>query len=382
MVAEPPASDSELNDPEGSPLRSEHTESLTEVLRELGISIAVSTYQAGFVVVLREENGTTNTHFRRFPRPMGMAWSNGRLAVGGAREVACWYNMPDVGSRVEAPATVDACYVPRRFQLTGDIDIHEMAWGRAASGSPVPSTSTDEELWLINTRFSCLCTLHPDFSFVPRWRPKFVSGLSPQDRCHLNGLGLVDGMPKFATALGATDSPRGWRLTKASGGVLIDIPSSEIIAEGLSMPHSPRWYDGRLWLLESGDGSLGTVDLATGKYEAVCQLDGFTRGLDFCGPFAFVGISQVRESAIFSGIPITERLEERLCGMSVVDLRIGKEVAFVRFQDAVQEVFAVQVLPHRYPELLLTGDEIVENTYALPEDWLREVSWQVDPDPS
>ena len=144
------------------------------------------------------------------------------------------------------------------------------------------------------------------------------------------------------------------------------------------MPHSPRWYDGRLWLLESGDGSLGTVDLATGKYEAVCHLDGFTRGLDFCGPFAFVGISQVRESAVFSGIPITERLDERICGMSVVDLQSGSEVAFVRFQDAVQEVFAVQVLPHRYPELLLPNDELVENTYALPDAWLSQVSWLDD----
>jgi len=366
------------NPEDTSHLSSVHTESLTELLSELGISVAVSTYQAGFVVVLREENGTTNTHFRSFSRPMGMAWSNGRLAVGGAREVACWHNMPDVGARVEAAGTVDGCYVPRRFQVTGDIDIHEMAWGRPAPGSSLPVDAADEELWLINTRFSCLCTLHPDFSFVPQWRPRFINGLSPQDRCHLNGLGLVDGRPKFATALGATDAPQGWRPTKADGGILIDIESDEILLSGLAMPHSPRWYDGRLWLLESGDGSLGTVDLATGKYEAVCHLDGFTRGLDFCGPFAFVGISQVRESAVFSGIPITERLDERICGMSVVDLRSGSEVAFVRFQDAVQEVFAVQVLPHRYPELLLPNGELVENTYALPDAWLSQVSWLDD----
>ena len=141
------------------------------------------------------------------------------------------------------------------------------------------------------------------------------------------------------------------------------------------MPHSPRWHDGRLWLLESGDGSLGTVDLQTGRYEAVTKLNGFTRGISFAGPFAFIGLSQVRESAIFSGIPIVDRVKERTCGVAVVDLRSGAQVGYVQFQDAVQEIFSVEVLPHRFPELLEPSDELVSHTYSLPDEALTHVGF-------
>ncbi len=365
-----------------SPLRSIHTDTFAELLKQLGISVIVSTYQAGFLIVLRHDGQAVNTHFRRCERPMGLAASGSRLAVGAAREIVQFRNMADVAGRLSGPRHHDACYLPREVHITGDIDIHEMAWGRSATGDQWPVISEEEgqagndaELWLINTRFSCLCTINRDHCFVPRWRPPFVHGLSPQDRCHLNGLAMIDGRPRYVTALGATDAASGWRDNKASGGVLLDVESSETIAHGLSMPHSPRWYDGKLWLEESGDGSLGIVDLASGKYQAVAHVDGFTRGLDFIGPYAFVGISQVRESAIFSGIPITQRLTERICGVSVVDLRNGREVAFVRFQDAVQEVFAVQIVPHRFPEILEFNDDLLKNSYALPDEALRDVSW-------
>src|SRR5207248_739539 len=146
----------------------------------------------------------------------------------------------------------------------------------------------------------------------------------------------------------------GWRAHKKDGGVILEVPSGEVVARGLSMPHSPRWVQDRLWVLESGTGSLGVVERAAGRYEAVLALPGFTRGLDFCGPLAFVGLSQVRDSAVFSGISIAERaLAERNCGVWVVDVRTGQTVAFLRFLDAVQEVFAVQVLPgQRYPEVV------------------------------
>jgi uncharacterized protein (TIGR03032 family) len=200
-----------------------------------------------------------------------------------------------------------------------------------------------------------------------------VSGLLPDDRCHLNGLALVDRQPRYVTALGATDRQGGWRKNKAGGGVLIDVDSGEFIAQGLSMPHSPRWHDGRLWLLESGDGSIGTVDLALGRYEPIARLDGYTRGLAFYGPFAFVGLSQVRETAVFSGIPLTERLKERICGVAVIDTRSGRQIAFAHFQDAVQEIFAVALLPHRFPDILEPTDALVANAYALPDDMLAHV---------
>jgi uncharacterized protein (TIGR03032 family) len=190
-------------------------------------------------------------------------------------------------------------------------------------------------LWFVNTAFSCLATRSDVNSFEPQWRPSFINQLQPGDCCHLNGLAVRDGQAAYVTALGETSSPGGWRERKRDGGILIDVQSNEIISRNLSMPHSPRWHRGELWLLESGDGSIGRVDLTTGKYEAVAKLPGFTRGLSFYGPLAFVGLSQVRESAVFSGIPLVERLEDRVCGVWVVNVESGETVAFVRFEDAV-----------------------------------------------
>jgi uncharacterized protein (TIGR03032 family) len=277
-----------------------------------------------------------------------------------------YQNQPDVARQLPPAARpYDACFVPRSAHVTGNIGVHELAFA-------------GDELWVVNTRFSCLCTLAADCSFVPRWRPPFVTGLAPEDRCHLNGLGLRDDRPKYATALGTSDDAAGWRPTKATGGVLLDVPSGEPIARGLSMPHSPRWYNGRLWVLESGAGSIAVVDEATGKLEPVALLPGFTRGVDFFGPLAFIGLSQVRETAVFSGIPITERLpvEQRACGVWVVDLRTGQTVAFLRFDAGVQEVFAVQVLAGvRYPEILPDGvnDDVLANAFVLPDAALADV---------
>jgi uncharacterized protein (TIGR03032 family) len=343
------------------PLRSVHTTSFPQILDQSGISILVTTYQAGRLVVLRADGGVLNTHFRAFPKPMGLAVRGNRLAIGLSTEIAEYHNLPAVAPKAEPAGKHDACFLPRTAYATGNIQIHEMAWG-------------GDELWFVNTAFSCLCTRSDGYSFRPRWRPSFVSHLAPEDRCHLNGLGLVAGRVRYVTALGETNTPGGWRANKRDGGILIDLPSNQIIARGLSMPHSPRWYDGRLWLLESGAGRIGTLDPATGRYQPLAELPGFTRGLSFYGPLAFVGLSQVRESAVFSGIPLVERLKDRTCGVWVVNIHTGATVAFVKFEDAVQEIFAVEVLPGmRYPDVITDNRELLAGSYVLPDDALADV---------
>jgi uncharacterized protein (TIGR03032 family) len=304
-----------------------------------------------------------NTHFREFHRPMGLALAGNRLAIGTTTNIQEFHNVPAAGPKLKPPGPYDACYLPRLAHTTGDVHVHEMAF------------ADDGELWFVNTGFSCLSTRSASHSFVPHWRPKFITGLTPEDRCHLNGLGMVDGRPRYVTALGETDDAGGWRRNKKDGGLLIDIHSNEVIVRGLSMPHSPRWYGGRLWVLDSGSGGLGTVDLAAGRYEPVAQLPGFTRGLSFVGRFAFIGLSQVRESAVFSGIAITERpAAERACGVWVVDLPTGQVVAFVKFEDAVQEVFAVEVMPGaRYPDLVTDDTEILAGSFVVPDEALADV---------
>ncbi len=245
--------------------------------------------------------------------------------------------------------------------MSGEIDIHELGLGK-------------KELWAVNTRFSCLCTIDYDHSFVPRWRPSFITSYSTEDRCHLNGLAMVNGQPKYVTALGETDHARGWRDNKAFGGILMDVDTKQVLLRGLSMPHSPRWYRDTLWFLESGYGALCTFNKKTGEKKIIATMPGFTRGLDFYGPLAFIGLSQVRETASFSGIPITEMDIERTSGLYVINIETGETVAFLRFNRQLQEVFAVSVLSgNQWPELLGRDDETVGGAYALPNDALREI---------
>jgi uncharacterized protein (TIGR03032 family) len=226
-----------------------------------------------------------------------------------------------------------------------------------------------DELWIVNTRFSCLCTLDPDYSFVPRWRPPFISALAAEDRCHLNGLAIVAGRPKYVTALGATDVRDGWRPDKGRGGCLMDVPSGEIVARGMSMPHSPRWHDGRLWLLESGTGQLLLLDPATGQRQTVAALPGFARGLALAGHYAFIGLSKIRKTSAMNGVPLADRRDELKCGVAVVDLRSGGLVAFLEFQTAVEEIFDVQLLLGlRFPEILGFQKDTIHNTFIIPHD--------------
>ncbi len=340
-------------------LRSQYTSTIPQLLTQLGISLMITTYQAGRVVIARvDEPGKLNTHFRTFPAPMGLALEGDKLAIGTKQQIWTLRNQPDHGQTIDA--RVDAYYVPRMQHVTGDIRVHEIDW-------------CGEELWVVNTRFSCLCTLDPRYSFVPRWKPPFITAYTPDDRCHLNGMAVVDRRPKYCTALGMTDSAGAWRENKPSGGILLDVESGEVVARGLSMPHSPRLYRGKLWILNSGHGGLDTVDPRTGKTEAVARLPGFTRGLDFCGDLAVIGLSQVREPAGVSGIPISEQGLDRQCGVWVVDLRSGKTVGFLRFTDQVQEIFAVKVLPGmRFPDVAIDDDQI-EGAFVLPDEALAQV---------
>jgi uncharacterized protein (TIGR03032 family) len=287
---------------------------------------------------------------------MGLAWRPPRLAIGTGTQVWEYLNVPDVAEKLEpAPEPHDACLIPRRVHYTGDIRIHDVAYA-------------GDELWVVATRFSCLATLDADHSFVPRWRPPFVTGLSADDRCHLNGLAVIDDEVRYVTALGATDSPGGWREDKAGGGILMDVPSSEIAISGLSMPHSPRWYRDRLWLLESGQGTLAVANLDAGTVETVVELPGFTRGLAFAGPLAFVGLSEVREATTFGGLPLTGRLEDRQCGVWVVNIETATVIGFLRFEDQVQEIFDVAILPGmRFPEIAEHGSDVVNLSYVVPQ---------------
>ena len=332
------------------------TDGFAAVLAGLGSSLLVSTYQANKLLVARAAGAGLSMLVRTFDRPMGLAVDGGRLALGTRDQVWEFRNAADIAPRVEPAGQHDACFLPRSSHFTGDIGVHELAW---AGG----------ELWAVNTRFSCLCAVHPDYSFVPRWRPPFVSALAAEDRCHLNGLALVDGRPAYVTALGETDTPGGWRADKAAGGCLVEVGGGRVVSRGLSMPHSPRWHDGRLWVLESGTGRLALVDPSDGSRRHVAELPGFARGLAFSGSHAFVGLSKIRKTSAMDGVPLSERRDELKCGVAVVDLRRGGVVELLEFRSAVEEIFDVQFLGGlRFPELMGFQKDDVRHTFVVPRE--------------
>jgi uncharacterized protein (TIGR03032 family) len=366
-------------------LGSVYTTTFPQILTELNASIAVTTYQAGKLVLLRAKLGpdgpSLNTHFRGFNRPMGFAWEPGRFAIGCNTEVWQFHDVQVLAAKLDAPDSPnhhDAAFLPRIAHVTGQVQIHEMVWVPPPT-SLGPSSASLSELCFINTRFSCLAARSDVFSFIPRWKPPFITELGPDDRCHLNGVGLRDSRPRYATALAECNVASGWRERKRDGGIVIDIAANETIARGLSMPHSPRWYGDQLWVLESGKGGVGIVDARTGGYREVCRLPGFTRGLDFAGPYAVVGLSQVRESAVFGDIAVTEiPPSHRCCGVWFIDARSAQVAGFVNFTQEVQEIFAVQMLHGlRWPDVINEDPDRIALTYELSQDALRQVPVEI-----
>jgi uncharacterized protein (TIGR03032 family) len=311
-------------------IRCSHSENLPDLLTRLRLSVLISTYQTGHLVVVAARQGRLVLTFHQFERAMGIAVKPGSIAVCTRREVWFARQAPDIAARLAPRGQYDACFLARTAHFTGDIQAHESAW-------------IGGEFWVVNTRFSCLAALHPRYSFAPRWRPPFITALRPEDRCHLNGLAVVDGRPRYVTALAETDSPEGWRAVKATGGCLMEVPGGQIVARGLALPHSPRVDGGRVFFLHSGLGRLDVVDPSTGRVDAVAGVPGVARGLALHGGFAFVGLSKARPS--LEGVPIVARRDELKCGLAVVDLRTGRLAAHLEFRTGVEEVFDVQVLP-------------------------------------
>ena len=342
-------------------LASVHSPEFAPLLHALSGSLLVTTYQRNMLIVVRSDGRSVHTHFVALRRPTGLAADARRLVVGTKDSVYDFRNLPALASRFDAPAGHDAVYLLRNTHVTGNIDIHEMAFA-------------GDECWCVNTLFSCLCTLDAEHSFVPRWRPPFVSGYAPEDRCHLNGVALEAGRPRYVTAFGTCDTPQGWRANTRDGGVLVDVDDGAIVARGLSMPHSPRLHRGRLWVLESGRGSIGTVDLAGGgRVETVARFPGFTRGLDFADRYAFVGMSQFRPTNLTIDMPLQDRGTDRACGVGVVDLEAGEAVAFMRFSGEVEEIFAVQFLPGIAFPHIVRDRETLGQSWSLPAAAMAEV---------
>jgi uncharacterized protein (TIGR03032 family) len=320
----------------------EYTLGLPALLERLELSVLLTTYQAGRVVSLGSHQGELRIGFAHFDQAMGLCRTASGLALVSRDAIWSLPANQQIAASLHPEGEHDIAFLARSCHHSGPLMGHDLAWGGG-------------RLWLVNTLFNGLVTIEGDWSFVPRWQPPFISGWAPADRCHLNGLALAaDGSgPAYVTALGETDSENGWREHKATGGCLIDVRSGEVRLRGLSMPHSPRLYNGQLYLLDSGHGTLLRVDPLTGERHTIASLPGFTRGLDCFAGHAFVGLSQIRETAVFGGLPLQHSGQELRCGLAIVNLSSGTVEGFLWFNSGVEEVFAAVVLPGwRHPALI------------------------------
>jgi len=310
------------------------TRGFSDWLLRNNVSLAFTSYQTGRLYLVGVNSaGQTAFHERFLARAVGLWADPQRLVVSTLFQV---WRFENVLPGEYDGANPDRHYVPRVAHTTGDLDIHDVG------------VMADGRIVFVNSLFSCLATLSPTHGFRVYWKPPFISKLAAEDRCHLNGLAMKDGAPAYVTATSRSDVVNGWRNRRAEGGTLVDVATNAIVTEKLSMPHSPRWHAGRLWLLNSGTGYLGTVDLATGVFEPRVFCPGFLRGLAFHNGHAIVGLSLPRDGS-FSGLELDNELKRRdadpWCGIQIVNLASGDIVEWIKLEGGVSELFDVAVLP-------------------------------------
>lgn len=321
--------------PQEQPIRIGCSRGLANWLLRNNVSIAFSSYQSGRLYLVGvDKQERVSFHERFFARAMGLCADPQHILLATLFQLWRLENVLAPGQRTNEDA--DRHYVPRVAHTTGDLDIHDVA------------VMDDGRIVFVNTSYSCLALLSPTHSFRVFWKPPFISKLAPEDRCHLNGLAMREGEPAYVTAVCKSDVVNGWRDRRAEGGCVLDVKTGAVVSEKLSMPHSPRLYQGKLWVLNSGTGYFGTVDLATGEFVPHTFCPGFLRGLAFHNGHALVGLSLPRNGS-FSGLALDAELKKRdadaWCGVQIVELSTGNIVEWIRLEGGVSELFDVQVIP-------------------------------------
>ena len=338
---------------------------LPAILHGLRCTLAVSTYQAGKMILVSSLNGKHIRMFgKNFPRPMGIAVQDNKMAVAGKYAVEVFAKSKGLAySYPENPKHFDSIYFPQTTYHTGFTDMHDLAWG-------------NDGLWAVNTAFSCLVTMEEGFHFAPKWHPPFITELSPDDRCHLNGLAMQDGQPAFVSMLGRSDTKEGWRGKHHEAGLIMDIRTNDVLLENLPMPHSPRVHGNKLYFLLSAIGKVMEFDLATQSLRELCDTKCFIRGLDIYQNFLFVGTSTIRQSSReFADLPVSRELP--LAGVKIIDLNTGEIAGTLSFSERVLETFDVKIIPGTIRTTIFTmSDEqalqgiMMANGYNC---WMREI---------
>lgn len=327
---------------------------IPELLSELNCTIAISTYQAGKLVFISAKDKTGLVQLcKTIQKPMGLAFDGERLAVAAKESVLLYSSSPLLAKAYpKQKDTYDTLFLPRAQYFTSLTDTHDIVWA-------------GEKLMMVNTRFSCLAWLDERYNFLPFWQPPFITELMPEDRCHLNGVALSGDKPVYVSMLGNSNTPEGWRTHKDSGGLIMDVASGEVVVNGLAMPHTPRIINNGLYALLSAKGQLVKIDPAAGKYEVVKQFGGYVRGMAFYKGFLFIAFSKIRHKhSAFSDLPIAASSNE--AGIAIVHFASGNVVGEIKYQNSVEEIFDVQVLPCMRPGLVSFDQPERDLAISLP----------------
>ena len=331
-----------------------HSGNFPELLRSLKASLFVTTYQAQRILVISPGKDRLSMLMRVFPRPTGMAISESKLALSAKHQMLVFERVYDVRDLEGTKEPYDFCFSPRISYICGDVQGHEVAF-------------INGELHFINTRFNCLSRPSTRYSFEVVWKPKFITELVPEDRCHLNGMALENNTIRYCSCLSKGNVKDHWRDHKRDGGIVINYSDSEVVTSGLSMPHSPRLHGGKLWILNSGRGQLEIVDTASGKRTAIAVLPGFLRGLAFVDRYAFIGLSKIRESNTFGGLEIQEKAKELECAVYCIDISQGTLAGFIKFTKGVEELFDVKILQGSLnPHVIGFEEDTVDGLFVPP----------------
>lgn len=335
-----------------------HSTNLPELLRSLNCSLAVSTYQAGQLLCIGHHQSDLCFDFCSFEKAMGVTRTPTGLALAAKHQIWSLSGQPALAAQIKPAGQYDIAFLSRSCHITGPVMAHDISW-------------CNQRLVFVNTLCNCLASIEGNWSFTPLWIPPFIDDSTPGDRCHLNGVAIAEdgSAPAYVTMHAATNTENGWREHKTSGGVVMEVSSGNMLCQNLSMPHSPRLHRGELYVLNSGEGQLLRINRHNGDREVVAELPGYTRGLDLIGNTAIIGLSRIRETAVFGGLPITTKHDQLRCGIAFIDLSSGSLQGFCWFETGVEELFAVTTIPgYRSPIAVgpnAKADETDDNSQTI-----------------
>jgi uncharacterized protein (TIGR03032 family) len=293
-----------------------------DALAEAGQTLIVTREYEHLVIALAISNGKPRISCLRLPHPNGVAvdQTKGRLYIASTRNPNMIFEFAACSDSVRrdgaGKSSSDFLLPVQARYLPGCLYIHDIAVIKG-------------KLFANAVGMNAVVELPFDGGFKTVWWPRCIDGrngkrLFGKNYLQLNSIAPAEDInSSFFSASAAEPSARrpGHLNFPVDGrGVIFYGRTRQVVAEGLTRPHSARLIGPTLWVDNSGYGEVGRI--SDGRFEAIARLPGWTRGLGACGNVAFVGTSRVipRFACYAPGIDI----EKSQTGIHALDLKSGR----------------------------------------------------------